>query len=483
MSQAQSTTATPSGVIEHKEIFVNGEWRESAGTESITVINPATEEPFATVPSGTAADVNEAAIAAAAALDSWSQSTLDERSGVLERIAELIEARAQDITRTIVREVGQPEHLAAQLQTATPAQNLRIFAEVVREVTWQEQVGPTTVRRVPAGVVGAITPWNVPLLMIAMKAGAAIAAGCTVVLKGSEIAPLSSFIFAELAHEAGLPNGVFNLVSGTGPEVGEALAGHPLIDMVSLTGSPRAGRRVMEVAAQSIKRVGLELGGKSANLILEDSDFQRAVSDGIADAFRNAGQACGGLTRVLVPRPRLPEAAELAVQTASGYVLGDPFDPATTLGPVTTFGQRERIRGYIRSGIEEGAQLLVGGAEAPAGLDRGFFVEPTVFIGDNTMRIAREEIFGPVVVIVPFDTEADAIAIANDSPYGLAAGVWCADDEHAHEIAARLRVGRVRINGSAPNRRAPHGGFKLSGVGREWGRFGVEEFLEYQSVG
>jgi len=353
----------------------------------------------------------------------------------------------------------------------------------VREVTWQEQVGPTTVRRVPAGVVGAITPWNVPLLMIAMKAGAAIAAGCTVVLKGSEIAPLSSFIFAELAHEAGLPNGVFNLVSGTGPEVGEALAGHPLIDMVSLTGSPRAGRRVMEVAAQSIKRVGLELGGKSANLILEDSDFQRAVSDGIADAFRNAGQACGGLTRVLVPRPRLPEAAELAVQTASGYVLGDPFDPATTLGPVTTFGQRERIRGYIRSGIEEGAQLLVGGAEAPAGLDRGFFVEPTVFIGDNTMRIAREEIFGPVVVIVPFDTEADAIAIANDSPYGLAAGVWCADDEHAHEIAARLRVGRVRINGSAPNRRAPHGGFKLSGVGREWGRFGVEEFLEYQSVG
>jgi len=483
VSQAQSTTATPSGVIEHKEIFVNGEWRESAGTESITVINPATEEPFATVPSGTAADVNEAAIAAAAALDSWSQSTLDERSGVLERIAELIEARAQDITRTIVREVGQPEHLAAQLQTATPAQNLRIFAEVVREVTWQEQVGPTTVRRVPAGVVGAITPWNVPLLMIAMKAGAAIAAGCTVILKGSEVAPLSSFIFAELAEEAGLPNGVFNLVSGTGPEVGEALAAHPLVDMVSLTGSPRAGRRVMEVAAQSIKRVGLELGGKSANLILEDSDFQRAVSDGIADAFRNAGQACGGLTRVLVPRPRLPEAAELAVQTASGYVLGDPFDPATTLGPVTTFGQRERIRGYIRSGIEEGAQLLVGGAEAPAGLDRGFFVEPTVFIGDNTMRIAREEIFGPVVVIVPFDTEADAIAIANDSPYGLAAGVWCADDEHAHEIAARLRVGRVRINGSAPNRRAPHGGFKLSGVGREWGRFGVEEFLEYQSVG
>jgi aldehyde dehydrogenase (NAD+) len=483
VSQAESTTTAPPGVVERNEIFIDGEWQTSSGTESITVINPATEEPFATIPRGTAADVNEAATAAAAALDSWSQSTLEERSAVLERIANLIEARAQDITRTIVSEVGQPEHLAAQLQTASPAENLRIFAQAVSEVTWEEQVGPTKVRRVPTGVVGAITPWNVPLLMIAMKAGAAIAAGCTVILKGSEVAPLSSFIFAELADEAGLPNGVFNLVSGTGPEVGEALAAHPLVDMVSLTGSPRAGRRVMEVAAQSIKRVGLELGGKSANLILEGSDFQRAVSDGIADAFRNAGQACGGLTRVLVPRQRLAEAAELAVQTASGYVLGDPFDPATTLGPVTTFGQRERIRGYIRSGIEEGGQLLIGGADAPAGLDRGFFVEPTVFIGDNTMRIAREEIFGPVVVIIPFDTEADAIALANDSPYGLAAGVWCADDEHAYEIAGRLRVGRVRINGSAPNRRAPHGGFKLSGVGREWGRFGIEEFLEYQSVG
>jgi aldehyde dehydrogenase (NAD+) len=332
-------------------------------------------------------------------------------------------------------------------------------------------------------VVGAITPWNVPLLMICMKAGAALAAGCTVVLKGSEIAPLSSFIFAELTQEAGLPAGVFNLVSGTGPEVGEALVAHPLVDMVSLTGSVRAGRRVMEVAAQSIKRVGLELGGKSANIILADSDFERAVSDGIADAFRNAGQACGGLTRVLVPQGRLADAAELAVTTARSYVLGDPFDPATTLGPVTTAGQRDRVRGYIRAGLGEGARMLTGGPEPPAGLERGYFVQPTVFTGDNTMRIAREEIFGPVVVIIPFQDEPDAIAIANDSPYGLAAGVWCADDEHGRAIAARLRVGRVRINGSPVNRRAPHGGFKLSGIGREWGRFGIEEFLEYQSVG
>jgi aldehyde dehydrogenase (NAD+) len=472
-----------SGVIDRAEIFINGEWHRSAGADVITVINPATEDPLATIPAGTPADVDLAAGAAAGALESWSRSSPDERAAVLRRMADLIEERAEEITRTIVSEVGQPQRLAAQLQTASPAENLRIIADSIGEVAWEERIGHTVVRRAPAGVVGAITPWNVPLLMICMKAGAAIAAGCTVVLKGSEIAPLSSFIFAEIAQQAGLPGGVFNLVSGTGPEVGEALVAHPLVDMVSLTGSVRAGRRVMEIAARSIKRVGLELGGKSANVILEDSGFERAVSDGIADAFRNAGQACGGLTRVLVPQRRLADAAELAVATATGYVLGDPFAPATTLGPVTTYGQRERIRGYIQAGVDDGAQMLTGGSEPPAGLMRGYFVQPTVFTGDNTMRVAREEIFGPVVVIIPFQSEADAIAIANDSPYGLAAGVWCADDEHARDVATRLRVGRVRINGSAVNRRAPHGGFKLSGIGREWGRFGIEEFLEYQSVG
>ena len=480
---ARVQSPAPGGLIERHTIFINGKWQESAGTAAITVVNPATEEPFATIPSGTPADVDAAATAAANALEAWSQSSREERAAVLRKMAGSIEARAGEITRTIVSEVGQPEHLAAQLQTASPAENLRIIADSIDEVAWEEQIGHTVVRRSPAGVVGAITPWNVPLLMICMKAGAALAAGCTVVLKGSEIAPLSSFIFGEIAQEAGLPDGVFNLVSGTGPEVGEALVAHPLVDMVSLTGSVRAGRRVMEVAAQSIKRIGLELGGKSANLILEDSDFERAVGDGIADAFRNAGQACGGLTRVLVPRQRLAAAGEIAVEKSRGYVLGDPFHPATTLGPVTTHGQRERIRGYIRAGIEEGARMLSGGPESPAGLERGYFVQPTVFTGDNTMRVAREEIFGPVVVIIPFDSESDAIEIANDSPYGLAAGVWCADDEHARAIATRLRVGRVRINGSPVNRRAPHGGFKLSGIGREWGRFGVEEFLEFQSVG
>ena len=470
-------------MILKKDIFVNGEWIESKSDGTIPVVNPATEETFASVPNGSAEDVDRAAVAAAAAFDSWAGTPSSERAEYLRRIAHLIEARADEITNTIVQEVGQPKVLAAALQTASPAQNLEIIANAINEVNWIEQVGSTQVRREPAGVVGAITPWNVPLLMIAMKAGAALAAGCTVVLKGSEIAPLSSYIFAEIVSESGLPDGVFNLVSGTGPVVGEALVQHPLVDVISLTGSVRAGQRVMELASRSIKRVALELGGKSANIILADADFGRAVRDGVADAFRNSGQACGGLTRVLVPRERIAEAEDLAVEIAQSYVLGDPFDSNTTLGPVTTAGQRQRVRGYIEAGISDNARLLVGGIEAPDGLEKGFFVQPTVFSGSNAMRVAREEIFGPVVTIIPFDSESDAVAQANNSPYGLAAGVWCADDDHARAIATKLRVGRVRINGSAVNRRAPHGGFKMSGIGREWGRFGIEEFLEYKSVG
>lgn len=470
-------------MIERKQILVNGKWVESLGDGVLTVINPATEEPFATVPRGSAEDVDHAARAAADAFPSWSRTSVEERVELLGRIVRLLEARSEEITQAIVSEVGEPATIAAGHQTSAAISNLANTVASLPEVVWDEQVGNTNVHRAPAGVVGAITPWNVPLLMITMKVGAALAAGCTVVLKGTEVAPLSSFIFAEAAVKAGLPNGVFNLVSGSGPEVGEAIVTHPLVDMVSLTGSVRAGRRVMELAAGSIKRVALELGGKSANIILEDADVERAVSVGVEDAFRNSGQVCGGLTRALVPRNRLADAEDIAAAGAGSYVLGDPFDPATTLGPVVTQGQRDRVRDYIRHGVEEGARMITGGPEAPDGLARGYFVRPTVFSGDNSNRIAREEIFGPVVVITPFDDEADAIRMANDSSYGLAAAVWCADPERARAIATRVRACRIRINGSPINQRAPHGGFKLSGIGRENGKYGIEEFLEYQSIG
>jgi aldehyde dehydrogenase (NAD+) len=469
-------------MIERNRIYIDGRWVASTGRDVLQVVNPATEETIAVVPRGTAEDVDLAVQAAARAFPSWSHSPVQQRVEVFRRLARLVEARSEELTRMMVGELGYPATKAAISQTAGAVEELDIIADSLTQITWTEKVGNTEIRREAAGVLGAITAWNAPLRSVISKAGAAIAAGCTVALKPSETAPLSAFRFAELCEEAGLPAGVFNLVCGTGPEVGEAIASHPLVDMVSLTGSVRAGRRVMEVGSQSIKRMHLELGGKSANIILEDADLQRAVVDGIEDAMRNTGQVCGGLTRMLVPRHRLQDAEQLAARKAESYVLGDPFDARTTLGPVITAAARERVRGYIRAGLEDGAKLLTGGAEPPEGLTRGWYVRPTVFSGDNHSRVAREEIFGPVVVIIPFDDEDDAIRIANDSPYGLAAGIWCADPVRARALASRLRVGRVRINGAPLNKHGTHGGFKLSGVGREWGRIGVEEFLEYKSV-
>ena len=470
-------------MIERDQIFINGKWVASSGDGIISVTNPVTEETVATIPAGSAEDVDLAARAAADAVPAWSQTSVDERVEMLHRLARLTEARTDEITRAVVSEIGQPAKIAQESQGAAAVEDLRSIAESLPGITWEEQVGHTVVAREAAGVVGAITPWNGPMRMVCMKAGAAIAAGCTVVLKGTEVAPLSSFIFADIVAEAGLPDGVFNLVSGTGPDVGEALVTHPLVDMVSLTGSVRAGRRVMELASQSVKKVALELGGKSANVILEDADLEQAVNVGIEDAFRNSGQVCGGLSRMLVPRSRLAEAEELAVRKAESYVLGDPYDPATTLGPVANANQQRRVRDYIRSGLEEGVRLLTGGPEAPEGLERGYFVRPTIFSGDNTSRIAREEIFGPVVVIIPFDSEEEAFNIANDTDYGLAGAIWAGDADRARTLARRLRAGRIRINGSPVNQRAPHGGFKLSGIGREFGRYGIEEFLEYKSIG
>ena len=402
--------------------------------------------------------------------------------GCVGRLADLIEARSEELTRLIISEVGTPIHFGVDSQTGVAVSDLRNFAEALEQVVWEEHVENFVVRREPVGVAGAITAWNGPLRSIVLKAGAAIAAGCTVVLKPSEVAPLSAYVFAELVDEAGFPNGVLNLVSGIGPEVGEAIASHPLIDMVSLTGSVRAGSRVMELGSASVKRLGLELGGKSANLILEDADLERAVQVGIDDAFRNAGQVCGGLSRMLVSRAQFGDAQEIAISKAESFVLGDPFDPTTTLGPVISDRQRDRIREYIRFGQSAGAPMLTGGPEAPEGIERGYYVKPTIFTGDNSFRLAQEEIFGPVLMMIPFDGEEDAIAIANDSIYGLGGAIWSADPERARAVATRVRTGRIRINGAPINMKAPHGGFKLSGIGREMGRYGIEEYLEYKSV-
>ena len=376
-----------------------------------------------------------------------------------------------------------PVKLTQMIQVGLAINDLASMAQAIEEFTWEEKIGNSRVLREAVGVVGAITPWNYPLHQITAKIAPALAAGCTVVLKPSEVVPLNAFILAEVIESVGLPAGVFNLVTGIGPVVGEAIAAHPGVDMVSFTGSTRAGRRVSELAAATVKPVAMELGGKSPNVILEDADFSRAIPDGVAKCYLNSGQTCSALTRMLVPRERLAEVEELAVAAAEAFTPGDPFDPETTLGPLSSAAQRERVRGYIEKGEAEGAKLLTGGAEAPEGLDRGFFVRPTVFSEVTPeMTIAREEIFGPVLAIQPYDDEADAVRIANATEYGLAGGVWSGDEEHAIEVARQLRTGQVEINGGAFNPIAPFGGYGQSGHGRENGRYGLEEFLQVKSL-
>ncbi|MFL5846802.1 MAG: aldehyde dehydrogenase family protein [Solirubrobacteraceae bacterium] len=475
--------ATIPTLIDRAELYIGGQWTAPSGEGTIEVVNASTEEVMGRIPEGTAADVDKAVAAARAAFDSWSQVDPVDRAELCAAVAVRLQDRAEEIATLISQELGMPLGLSMAIQAGLPAMTFGSQPELVQQITWEERIGNSLVVREPVGVVGAITPWNYPLHQICAKVAPAMTAGCTVVVKPSEVTPLNAFVLAEIFDEVGIPAGVLNVVTGYGPVVGEAIAAHPDVDMISFTGSTAAGRRVSEVAAATVKRVALELGGKSPNVILDDADLQKAVVDGIQKCYLNSGQTCSALTRMLVPRDQLPVVEQIAKATAEAWTVGDPFAEGSVLGPLVSEVQRERVRGYIEKGVEEGAKLVTGGAEAPDGLDKGYYVRPTVF-SDVTpdMTIAQEEIFGPVLAILPYDDEEDAVRIANDTQYGLAGGVWSDDPERAKSVARRIRTGQVEINGGVFNPLAPFGGYKQSGHGRELGRLGVEEFLAVKSL-
>jgi len=467
----------------YNKFYINGEWIEPAGRETIDVINPATEEAFATISMGTAEDVDAAAKAARAAFPAWSQSSVEERKTVLQKIMAGIQARAGDLAAAITSEMGAPVGLANAAQVPSGLGHFAAILPVLENYKFQETRGSTLIVKEAAGVCGFITPWNWPLNQIACKVAPALAAGCTIVLKPSEVAPINAYILAEIIDECGLPPGVFNLVNGDGPNVGAAISAHPEVDVVSFTGSTRAGREVARAAADGIKRVTQELGGKSANIILDDTaDFGKAVFSGVLNCFGNSGQSCNAPTRMLVPKARMGEAIESAKAAAAKAVVGDPNSEGTSLGPVVSELQFNKINALIEAGIKEGAELIAGGPGRPDGLDKGYFIKPTVFANvTNDMTIAREEVFGPVLTIIGYEDDADAIAIANDTEYGLS-GYISGEPVHAQQIALQIRTGMVHINGAPLDISAPFGGYKKSGNGREWGLEGFEEYLETKAM-
>jgi len=467
-----------------QKLFIGGKWVAPSGREAIDVHNAGNGEIMGRIPAGDEKDADAAVAAARNALGNWSAVPVAERAAFLEKVSAGLKARADELAKTIAQEVGMPLKLAGRIQVGLPIANFANYSKLLRDFSFEQKVGNSLVVREPVGVVLAITPWNYPLHQIALKVAPALAAGCTVVLKPSEIAPFNAFVLAEVIEAAGLPAGVFNLVTGYGPQVGEALVRHPGVDMISFTGSTRAGKRISELASQSIKRVALELGGKSASVILDDADLAAAVKGTVNGCYLNSGQTCTALTRMLVPQEKYAEAARLAAEAAKAFVPGDPLSEATRLGPLSSQAQLERVRGYIRKGIAEGAELVAGGAEPPEGVPAGgYYVRPTVFGRvKNSMTIAQEEIFGPVLSILPYKDEEEAVRIANDSPYGLAGAVWSGDEARAQRVARRIRAGQVDVNGGAFNMNAPFGGFKQSGHGREAGIYGLEEFLEYKSL-
>jgi aldehyde dehydrogenase (NAD+) len=463
--------------------FIGGAWVRATGRAPIPVIDPSTEEQIASVPAGAPEDVDQAVGAARAAFQGWANTPPAERGRLLAAAADALEARTDEIARLISSEMGTPLSFSVAVQVGNPVRVLRTFAEMASSYAFEEQIANSLVVKEPIGVVGAITPWNYPLHQVVAKVAAALAAGCTVVLKPSEVAPLSSYALAEVFEQIGLPAGVFNLVTGLGPIVGERIAEHPDVDMVSFTGSTAAGKRVMAVAAGTVKKVSLELGGKSAFVILDDADLGKAVKIGLANCFINGGQTCTAWTRMLVPASKYDEVLELARDGAGKYPVGEPTAEGTRIGPLANANQYKKVVGYIEQAIADGATLVVGGPERPEGLDRGYYVKPTVLGGVKPgSRVEQEEVFGPVLAVIPYDDEDEAVEIANGTPYGLSGGVFSGDQERAVAIARRLRTGMVDVNGGRFNPLAPFGGYKQSGNGRELGEYGLEEFLEIKSL-